>query len=58
MRCGGVEPELPDALDVAEPALASIELRTVVLIGRREDLPSIAAPGFDVATLREYQACP
>lgn len=46
-----------DALDTVEPAPAMIALRTVVRTGHREELPAIAAPGFDVATLREVGAC-
>ncbi len=46
-----------DVLDTPEPVPAPIELGTVIRTGRREELPPIAAPGFDVDTLRRSGTC-
>jgi len=47
-----------DTLDVVPKVPARVETRTIVRTSLTENLPEIAAPGFDVDTLRESGACP
>jgi hypothetical protein len=47
-----------DTLDIIPPAPARLESRTIVRTSHTGDLPEIAAPGFDVDTLRQSGACP
>jgi len=46
-----------DALDVVPTVPARIETRTIVRTSNTEDLPDIAAPGFDVDALRRTGTC-
>ena len=47
-----------DTLDSSSPPPAAVRLRTVVGTRGQADLPDIANPAFDLATLRESGTCP
>jgi len=47
-----------DTLDLVPKVPARVKTRTIVHTTHTESLPEIAAPGFDVDTLRELGACP
>lgn len=46
-----------DALEVVPPVPARLETRTIIRTSSTENLPDIAAPGFDVETLRQSGTC-
>jgi len=46
-----------DAFDVVPTVPARVDTRTIVRTSNTEDLPDIAAPGFDVDALRQTGTC-